>query len=334
MAREEARPEGTRRGVLSVGRSEEADERQRGSGMWLMTEYGFFSAVKKGRGDGKDICVRGRARKDLDALRHIVRGEQAGEIKIEEGVGTDYPYRVYLTREEWADAVEFMSRSIDYSNFKSRIGRDDAERAHIYSDVWGVLLEITRAERKHKKWRKELEEEDKKREEGAGKSSGEGVNDEEKYYSYGWGRDFEGTDVAFDDVAFDEDEELAELDRLEQKAGEGKGKSVLEGLEVAEGNIGKGDDEDDDDDGDGGVISLLSDYQEGYEKGYEDGFKSGREQGEDLGVLKALKDDALARSIFQLLEDVDRRQQLTVLMELHRLIREKRLGHALRSKQD
>jgi len=33
----------------------------------------------------------------------------------------DYPYRTIVDRTEWADAVETLAESIDYSNFKSAV---------------------------------------------------------------------------------------------------------------------------------------------------------------------------------------------------------------------
>jgi hypothetical protein len=37
-----------------------------------------------------------------------------------------------------------MAREIDYDNFKSRIGRDDPDRAHLLGEVRSVLYELQR----------------------------------------------------------------------------------------------------------------------------------------------------------------------------------------------
>ena len=39
-----------------------------------------------------------------------------------------------------------MADEIDYYNFKSRIAREDPERAHLLSRVWEVLYDIQRQE--------------------------------------------------------------------------------------------------------------------------------------------------------------------------------------------
>jgi 8-oxo-dGTP pyrophosphatase MutT (NUDIX family) len=106
--------------------------------MWLFTTEGFFSIVQK-PGD-TELTIRARSRADLERLaKHTELGP------IIEGGGTDYPYRVRASREVVALMVLDQVRALDYSNFKSAVGkRMGGKRAHTYSDIWGTLLNISK----------------------------------------------------------------------------------------------------------------------------------------------------------------------------------------------
>jgi hypothetical protein len=107
--------------------------------MWLLTTRGFYSAVAT-KDDPDTIVVRARVRADLEALRGLV-----GDPEILEGVGTDYRYRVRVSRARWEAAVTELAREIDYTNFKNAVSdRQGASRAHTYSEVWHTLHELQR----------------------------------------------------------------------------------------------------------------------------------------------------------------------------------------------
>lgn len=111
--------------------------------MWLITDLGFFSIVRKPGDD--DLTVRSRARADLEAL-HDRYLPTLGPIV--EGAGTDYPFRAKVTVEDLAFAASEIVRAIDYSNFKSRVAAEQGtSRAHIYGDVWADLLKLGREEK-------------------------------------------------------------------------------------------------------------------------------------------------------------------------------------------
>ena len=104
--------------------------------MWLMTNFGFFSIVKK-KGDDV-LTVRARVRSDLEALKEKYI-PTLGEIL--EGKGTDYKYRAKVSREDMAEAMQKIVKDIDYSNFKDSVAKKQGyKRAGIYGEVWGALM--------------------------------------------------------------------------------------------------------------------------------------------------------------------------------------------------
>ena len=109
--------------------------------MWLITEIGFFSAVKD-RDSGK-IMVRSRAISDLESLCK----NYLGFHPIQTTNDSDYRHRLWVAPEIWARAVENIAMDIDYDNFKDRVVETQGtERAAIYLEVWHDLYEIQRAE--------------------------------------------------------------------------------------------------------------------------------------------------------------------------------------------
>lgn len=106
--------------------------------MWLLTHFGFFSTVKKPGED--DLTVRTRNAGDLDRLRERYLPKLGPTI---EGAGTDYPYRALTSAEDLANGMGKMVRDLDYSNFKSEVGRRMGPgRSRVYSRVWGDLRAI------------------------------------------------------------------------------------------------------------------------------------------------------------------------------------------------
>jgi hypothetical protein len=111
--------------------------------MWLVTERGFYSVVDKGDREGY-LCVRARVRGDLENLFRLdCLAGYAGEVI--ETDNSDYRFRVYVNREDWITAAAELARQIDYSNFKSAVGRRQGhDRANAYMDVWGDLARLQR----------------------------------------------------------------------------------------------------------------------------------------------------------------------------------------------
>jgi len=73
--------------------------------MWIFTKQGFFSAVCARKGNGKHgqpvdpdrIMVRARVRGHLEALMKRFP-DLLGESEIQEFVGTDYAFRVFVQK--------------------------------------------------------------------------------------------------------------------------------------------------------------------------------------------------------------------------------------------
>ena len=81
--------------------------------MWLFTNFGFFSVVKKDESD--DLTVRSRTKSDLDRLRNHYLPSLSASRGHE---GTDYPWRATTSASALAEAMSAFAQDIDYANFK------------------------------------------------------------------------------------------------------------------------------------------------------------------------------------------------------------------------
>ena len=80
--------------------------------MWFTTQDGYFSVVKKEGTLTRPLCLRSRVRRDLERFLSVI----GKEYQVEAGTGTDYEYRVYISRE---DLIEYQTQNIedlDYDN--------------------------------------------------------------------------------------------------------------------------------------------------------------------------------------------------------------------------
>ena len=106
--------------------------------MWLFFVGGFVSIVQK-TGESR-ICVRARAAADLDAFRE---GFCPRLTPTTWYGGSDYPCRAYVGREDLAEALAAVARSLSAPNFKNAVARTQGEgRAKIYGRLWQELLAI------------------------------------------------------------------------------------------------------------------------------------------------------------------------------------------------
>jgi hypothetical protein len=110
--------------------------------MWLMTNFGFFSIVKK---EGEVyLTVRARAKQDLLNLKTRYLPAVGA---IEESDYTDYRYRVRVPQEAFAEALREMALDIDYPNFKNSVAAAQGKaRAKLYEDIWVRLLDLQRGD--------------------------------------------------------------------------------------------------------------------------------------------------------------------------------------------
>lgn len=102
--------------------------------MWLFTKSGFYSAVQ--HYDNPDIIhVRARFKGDLERLwnRYL-----EGEPKVIHTPRNDYPYRMDITRTNWAIILREEAEKIDYENFKDA-AHDGTSRDAAYMGCWSAL---------------------------------------------------------------------------------------------------------------------------------------------------------------------------------------------------
>jgi neutral trehalase len=98
--------------------------------MWFCFNDGFVSAVvDNSDSTGNTLKVRARFRRDLEDI--------FPDKKIVENAGTDYAYRVFVTKDELAEIVkDRILNDLNYGNFKNSVVRDDLH--DLYEDFWWV----------------------------------------------------------------------------------------------------------------------------------------------------------------------------------------------------
>lgn len=118
--------------------------------MWIFTKYGFYSAVCVRQGDGSSgqpidperLMVRARVRAHLDALKARYP-DPLGACEIQASSHTDYAYRLFVSKNDWAQVMSRLTLDTDYGNFKSEVhrhqGRAGAPYEHALHDVWSVM---------------------------------------------------------------------------------------------------------------------------------------------------------------------------------------------------
>lgn len=95
--------------------------------MWFCNNDGFISAVIDRDDDtGNTLKVRARFRRDLEDI--------FPDKEIIEDAGTDYKYRVFVTKQELADIMYERILNINYSNFKNSVARNDLH--DLYEQFW------------------------------------------------------------------------------------------------------------------------------------------------------------------------------------------------------
>ena len=97
--------------------------------MWIFSQDGFFSIVQK----GEQFHVRARRKQDL---------VNVGLAPTKSYAGSDYPWRTILpNRDELLMLLEKLGKSVDYPNFKGRIGErtDQRNRLGDYHKIWALM---------------------------------------------------------------------------------------------------------------------------------------------------------------------------------------------------
>lgn len=116
--------------------------------MWMMTKIGFFSIVEKPKGK---ICIRARCREDLENLIEEVIGRPFDPIDIQTTLRNDYPYRLFISRDEFMQVFDEFLKLVTYSNFKNEVGKTNPKREKLYHQVWALLRQIEKEEKNGKR---------------------------------------------------------------------------------------------------------------------------------------------------------------------------------------
>ena len=122
--------------------------------MWIFTRYGFFSAAcaskKNGAIDKDTIMVRSRTKRHLLNLKKRFP-ELSTEILAD--CGTDYLYRMVISKSQWIEVVSEITSEQTWSNFKNESARfarengDSHDYVHALHDIWGTMYELQRNEK-------------------------------------------------------------------------------------------------------------------------------------------------------------------------------------------
>jgi hypothetical protein len=103
--------------------------------MWLFTETGFLSAVRKDP-NKPSVTVRARDKKSLSNLA------KRFDLEIIKTPYADYPYRVEIDKKSFAEWVSDEVNAISYSNFKNQVAvTRDSKFAKLLGKVWSVMLD-------------------------------------------------------------------------------------------------------------------------------------------------------------------------------------------------
>ncbi len=121
--------------------------------MWIFTKHGFFSAVCARQGDGGHrqpvdldrIMVRARVQGHLEDLKKRFPALLC-DCEIQESIGTDYAYRLFVSKSAWMQVLAGLAEETDYDNFKSEVahhqGRDGAAYEGSLHEVWSVMYKL------------------------------------------------------------------------------------------------------------------------------------------------------------------------------------------------
>jgi hypothetical protein len=101
--------------------------------MWIFTNTGFVSAVS----NGKELVVRSRDRLSLEPISEYAQSE------IKKSPVSDYPYRLTIDKDLFAEWLSKMAKSIDYRNFKSEVADLRGDHfAYPLMKVWSAMHEV------------------------------------------------------------------------------------------------------------------------------------------------------------------------------------------------
>ena len=114
-------------GRANQARTVRPDVRGRGCDMWIFSRDGFFSVAATKFCKPDEVAVRARKREHLESLmeRH---GLKADILVFPEA---DYRYRIHITREQWAKALQEEAMCLDYNSFKDAMAAAGASADYL-----------------------------------------------------------------------------------------------------------------------------------------------------------------------------------------------------------
>jgi len=102
--------------------------------MWLFTSSGFISIVEK---DADHLAVRARDALSLSSLA------QSYGVEIRSTPTADYPYRIFITKDQFKNWLSNQPGQIDYKNFKSEVSITRGKNfANALLKVWSAMHAI------------------------------------------------------------------------------------------------------------------------------------------------------------------------------------------------
>ena len=110
--------------------------------MWLFTTTGFISIVED---DADHLVVRAR---DSLSLSPLV---QSYNVEIRSTPTADYPYRIFLSKDQFKNYLHNQTGLINYKNFKSEVAITRGKKfANALLSVWSAMHEVEDKEARNK----------------------------------------------------------------------------------------------------------------------------------------------------------------------------------------
>jgi hypothetical protein len=110
--------------------------------MWLFTTTGFISIVED---DADQLIVRARDSFSLSPLA------QSYNVEIRSTPTADYPYRIFLSKDQFKNYLHNQTGLINYKNFKSEVAITRGKKfANALLSVWSAMHDVEDKEARKK----------------------------------------------------------------------------------------------------------------------------------------------------------------------------------------
>jgi hypothetical protein len=102
--------------------------------MWLYTDQGAVSVVK--HRTKEEVIVRSRDKETLEAL---CPGHYAMIIATS---ANDYPFRIFMSKDDWAEYLTDYVADMEYFNFKDHVKTTRPDMLRPYYEIYNATLEL------------------------------------------------------------------------------------------------------------------------------------------------------------------------------------------------